>query len=78
MNGSGLPLGTMGKVPEECEDRTDAWSMGMFAVMPGVVDTPRSGAAGVAAVACQVVIVTFHCLGDGADEDHKTSLVISG
>lgn len=68
----------MGKVPEECEDRMDAWPMGVFAGMPGVVDAPGPGAAGVAAVGCEVVIVTFHCPGDGADKKHKTSLVISG
>ncbi|GAU08735.1 hypothetical protein DPF_1451 [Desulfoplanes formicivorans] len=78
MQESGLPLGSMGKVSEECEDRADVWSMGVLAGMPGIVDAPRSCAAGVAAVSCEVVIVTFHCLGDGADKKHKTSLVISG
>jgi len=64
----------MRQMAEEIEDGTSAWSMGVFTGMTCVVDGPGSGAAGVAAERCKVIVVTIHGVGDGADKEHSTSL----
>jgi hypothetical protein len=59
---------------EKFESGMENGAMGTVTGMAGIVDGPGSGAAGVAAIGCEMVVMTFHSLSDGAYKEHVPSV----